>query len=224
MLEASISAMGWPVTHYLIGDVVPQPTGVQNATAAPSGTFHAADGPLNIAANQQHQYERLCHLVGRPDLLDDPRFIDREQRKLHREELNHELNRALRARPALEWENLLARAGVPAARILTVAEAVELEQLAFREFFADLEFPGATHVAPDQRRADHPTGGAARRLRVIGNGLLFDGERLHPTSPPPRLGEHNEGVDELLHRWRTPLAAVRPVPPLEHASQTEVTR
>ena len=40
--------------------------GDQNATAAPSGTFDTADGPLNIAANQQEQFETLCRLIGRP--------------------------------------------------------------------------------------------------------------------------------------------------------------
>ena len=39
--------------------------GDQNATAAPSGTFDAADGPLNIAANRQEQFEVLCRLVDR---------------------------------------------------------------------------------------------------------------------------------------------------------------
>ena len=38
---------------------------VQPATAAPSGAFEAADGPLNIAANKQEQFEILCRLVGR---------------------------------------------------------------------------------------------------------------------------------------------------------------
>src|SRR6185369_14365026 len=129
----------------------------------------------NIAANQQQQYESLCHVVGRTDLLDDPRFADREARKAHRAELNRELNEALSTRPALEWEGLLAAAGVPAARVLSVAEAVSLEQLAYRGFFADLPFPEAPPAgvaAPDPRHGDD-----GRRLRVSSNGLLVDGDR-----------------------------------------------
>src|SRR6185369_14653964 len=63
MLEAAISAMGWAVSNYLVSGAEPQPMGDQNATAAPSGTFDTADGPLNIAANQQEQFERLCRVV-----------------------------------------------------------------------------------------------------------------------------------------------------------------
>jgi crotonobetainyl-CoA:carnitine CoA-transferase CaiB-like acyl-CoA transferase len=175
MLEASLSAMGWAASNYLVSGVPPEPMGDQNATAAPSGTFDTADGPINIAANRQEQFEVLCRLIGRADLVNDERFADREARKANRAALNDEINAALRCRPALEWEQSLSRAGVPAARILTVAQAVELEQLRVRGFFTDLAFPG------------DPT----RTLRVSGNGVHIDGAPLRPESPPPLLGEHN---------------------------------
>jgi crotonobetainyl-CoA:carnitine CoA-transferase CaiB-like acyl-CoA transferase len=188
MLEASLSAMGWAVSNYLVSGVAPEPMGDQNVTAAPSGTFEAGDGPLNIAANRQEQFETLCALVERPELVTDPRFAEREARKLHRDELNEELNKALRLRPALEWERLLSGAGVPAARVLTVAQAVAAEQLAGRGFFTDLPAP--------------PGAAGHDEVRVSGGGVLFDGEQLRPTSPPPVLGEHNSELPGLLERWQ----------------------
>jgi crotonobetainyl-CoA:carnitine CoA-transferase CaiB-like acyl-CoA transferase len=186
MLEAAISAMGWPVSNYLVAGVPPEPTGDQNATAAPSGTFDAADGPLNIAANRQEQFESLCTLVGLPGLIGDPRFADREARKRNRDELNDELNAALRARTAQEWEQVLTAAGVPAARILTVPQATQLDQLAHRGLFTDLPYPD----------------GSGRVLRVTGSGVLFDGEPLRPESPPPLLGQHNGERAVLADQWR----------------------
>lgn len=185
MLEASMSAMGWAVSHYLISGIEPQPTGDQNATAAPSGTFETADGPLNIAANRQAQYETLCRLIERADLLTDPRFADREARKRHRDELNAEINTALRERPAVEWEQSLAAAGVPAARILTVAQAVDLAQLHHRGFFTALPYPD----------------GSGRQMRVSGNGVLIDGAALRPDAPPPLLGQHNGERETLAADW-----------------------
>jgi crotonobetainyl-CoA:carnitine CoA-transferase CaiB-like acyl-CoA transferase len=64
---------------------------------------------------------------------------------------------------------------VPAARILTVPQAVQLEQLRVRGFFTDLPFPGSP----------------GRTLRVSGNGVHVNGAPLRPTAPPPLLGEHN---------------------------------
>jgi crotonobetainyl-CoA:carnitine CoA-transferase CaiB-like acyl-CoA transferase len=185
MLETSISAMGWAVSNYLITGVAPEPTGDQNATAAPSGTFDTAQGPLNIAANPQKQFVTLCDLVGRPDLVDDPRFADREARKHHREELNTELNAALRRRTALEWEQILPAAGVPAARILTVPQALDLTQLAYRGFVTSLPHPD----------------GSDRPVKVTGNGVLVNGEPLRPTAAPPLLGEHNAQREALAARW-----------------------
>jgi crotonobetainyl-CoA:carnitine CoA-transferase CaiB-like acyl-CoA transferase len=186
MLEAAVSAMGWTVSNYLVAGVAPEPMGDQNATAAPSGTFNAADGPLNIAANRQEQFETLCQQVGSPQLIDDPRFADRESRKRNRAVLNAELNAALRGRTALEWEQLLTAVGVPAARVLTVPQAVELDQLAYRGMFTDLPHPGDS----------------GRVVRVTGNGVLVDGEPLRPETPPPLLGQHNGEREMLADQWR----------------------
>jgi crotonobetainyl-CoA:carnitine CoA-transferase CaiB-like acyl-CoA transferase len=195
MLEAALSAMGWAVSNYLVGGVEPVPMGDQNATAAPSGTFETADGPLNIAANRQEQFETLCRLAGRPELVADPRFADREARKTHRAELNDQLNQALRARPAVEWEKLLSAAGVPAARILTVAQAVSEDQLDVRGFLTGVPFPPGTPAEAVARSSDG-------LLRVSGSGVLFDDVPLGPVAAPPVLGEHNDELPALLRRWR----------------------
>lgn len=181
MLEASVSAMGWAVSNYLVSGIETVPMGDQNATAAPSGTFHAVDGPLNIAANRQQQFETLCAIIDRRDLLDDPRFSTRDLRKQNRAALNAEINLALATRTAASWAEEMAAAGVPAAPILSVAQAVESEQLAYREFFSDVPFPG---------RQD-------RVVRTSGNGVHLDGRPLRPQGPPPVLGEHNDELEAL---------------------------
>ncbi|HZM82227.1 MAG TPA: CoA transferase [Candidatus Limnocylindrales bacterium] len=186
MLEASLSAMGWVVSNFLIAGTAPTPMGDQNATAAPSGTFYAADGPVNIAANRQEQFETLCRVIDRPDLLYDHRFLDREDRKRHRDALNHEINMAIRRHPAIDWERALSAAGVPAARILTVPQALELPQLAHRGFLTRLPL------------TDDPD----RTVRVAGNGTLINGEPLRPKASPPRLGEHNDQLKATAARWR----------------------
>lgn len=176
MLEASLSAMGWAASNYLISGVEPKPMGDQNATAAPSGTFRAADGPLNIAANRQEQFETLCKLIGREDLVADERFALREDRKLHRQALNDEINAGLATATAEWWEETLSSHGVPAARILTVAQAIELDQLSHRDFFAEVEVPDRTD----------------EHVRVMSSGVRVDGQSLRPRFRPPLLGEHND--------------------------------
>lgn len=181
LLEVAISAMGWVVSNFLATGVEPQPIANENFTAAPSGAFQAADGLLNIAANQQDQFELLCDVLERADLANDLRFRDAASRKDHRAELKLEIETTLLTRPALVWEELLSAAGVPAARVLRVSDVVALEQLAERQFFYQLPSPTDANAV----------------LTVVGSGVHFDGTPLRALSPPPRLGEHNH---ELLER------------------------
>lgn len=120
MLDATLSAMGWAVSNYLIADVEAKPIGNENMTAAPSGTFLAKDGKINIAANKQEQFVALCNVLDLPHLPSDPRFAERETRKANRIALRAILNDRLQARTALEWEFALNAANVPAGRILSV--------------------------------------------------------------------------------------------------------
>ncbi|WP_030106462.1 CoA transferase, partial [Actinoalloteichus caeruleus] len=174
MLESAITALGWAASNHLIAGRDPVPMGNENATAAPSGTFRTGHGALNIAANKQEQFEAVCRVVGRPDLATDPRFARREDRKTHRLALRDALEAALASHPAEHWENALAEAGVPAARVLDVRQALELDQIAERGFLHDLPHP----ADPD------------RTVRVLGNGVRVDGHASTPSAPPPVLGEH----------------------------------
>jgi crotonobetainyl-CoA:carnitine CoA-transferase CaiB-like acyl-CoA transferase len=173
MLEATLASMGWIVSNYLNGGVVPIPMGNENFTAAPSGTFRTTEGLLNIAANETYQYEKLCDLIGRPDLKTDPRFSDREIRKRNRAAINKEVEGALSARCAAEWESLMIEAGVPAGRVLTVPEILSDPHLKGRQFVTSFETRLGTQ-------------------RVTRGGFDFPDEAAVPSGPAPQLSQHTE--------------------------------
>ncbi|MCK1743196.1 CoA transferase [Bradyrhizobium sp. 139] len=175
LLEATVAAMGWVVSNHLNAGVEPQPIGNENFTAAPSGTFRTATGPLNISANEQKQYQALCDLIGRPDLKTDPRFAGREMRKVNRAALNTELNKALSCKPADEWEAQMNLAGVPAGCVLTVSQVLQQPQLLERGFVETL--------APEQD--------GAQPLRITRPGFRLDEEFSVPL-PPATLGADTE--------------------------------
>ncbi|UFW88182.1 CoA transferase [Bradyrhizobium barranii] len=175
LLEATVAAMGWAVSNHLNAGVEPQPIGNENFTAAPSGTFRTATGPLNISANEQKQYQSLCDLIGRPDLKTDPRFAGREMRRVNRAALSTELNKALSCKTAEEWEAQMNLAGVPAGRVLTVSQVLQQPQLLERGFVETL--------APEQD--------GAQPLRITRPGFRLDEEFSVP-SPPATLGADTE--------------------------------
>jgi len=180
MLDSMLVTMGWVVSNFLIAGIEPRPMGNSNFTAAPSGAFNTGGGLLNIAANKQEQFKTLAHAIGREDLLADPRFAGREERKRNREELTSELEAALSARPASEWEIALSRIGIPAGRVLSVPEALAHPQVAHRELLQTL---------PDVPGVDRP-------VTLTRAGFKLSGADPVVRSPPPRLGAHTE---DILH-------------------------
>src|SRR6476659_578313 len=139
MLESTLVGMGWVVSNWLIAGVRPQPLGNENMTASPSGTFRTGAGLLNIAANQQQQFEALCKLIGRPELTSDARFAGREDRKRYRAELSMEIEQALAARPAADWSALMNKNGVPAGEVLDVPSVLEHPQIVERALLSTFE-------------------------------------------------------------------------------------
>jgi crotonobetainyl-CoA:carnitine CoA-transferase CaiB-like acyl-CoA transferase len=178
MLESMLSALGWPVSNWLTAGVEPRPAGNDNMTAAPSGTFRTGGGLLNIAANKQEQFDALARLIGRPDLVEDPRFADREARKANRAALTDEIEAALAAGDAAAWEARLNAAGVPAGRVLTIPEVLEEPQVRDRDLLHRFD------TVP----------GTDRPLTVLRGGFLVDGAAPAPGLPPPRLGAHQTEV------------------------------
>jgi len=179
MLEAALSSMTWVISEQLISGRDAMRHGNDNAASSPSGTFYASDGPINIATNTQKQFEALCHACERDDLIADPRFSSRTERKTHRRELSAEIDAALSARRAEEWEVLFADISVPAGRLLNVDQALHQDHIKERGLVHDVEVG---------------LGGRAS-VQVLGSGVHVNGETLRPSSPPPRLGQH---TDEIL--------------------------
>jgi formyl-CoA transferase len=193
MLEAVLATMGWVVSNHLVAGVAPRPQGNENPTSAPSGTFQCADAPLNIAANTDAQWQRLAALLERAELLSDPRFATREDRKTNRHALRAELETVLTARPAQEWAEALTAAGVPAGAVMTVPEILAHPQVAGRGFI------GRFTDVPD-------VDGALDLVRI---GARIDGQHPGVAAPPPQLGEHTEDILQSLGYSAETIAAMR---------------
>ena len=178
MLESTIATMGWVVSNYLIAGKLPQPGGNDNFTASPSGSFQTGDGLINIAANKQEQFEALCRIVNRVDIVTDKRFAHRQARLDNRGLLTAILERALKSKSAAEWRALLNEAGVPAGEVLTVPDALSHPQVAERGMIARFD------NAP----------GVNRDIDIAQTGVKLDGRAPKTDSPPPMLGENTEAI------------------------------
>jgi CoA:oxalate CoA-transferase len=166
------------VSNFLMTGQTPMPMGNQNRTACPSGAFRTGDGLLNIAANKQAHWESVARVLGLEHLLEDPRFKGREARKSNRDTLNALIEERLAVRTAAEWEEALNEAGVPTGRVLSVPEAMALDQV--------------RHRALTRTYASVP--GVDRPITVLSGGFLLEDEGRFDLAPPPALGQHTDEV------------------------------
>jgi len=179
MLEAVMATMDWVVSNYLIADKRPEPFGNENFTASPSGAFRTGEGLINIATNKQEQFEAVCRVVGREDIIGDERFRERQSRLDHRLELKEIIEDAMRAKSGDEWVELLNQAGVPAGPVLTVPGALHHPQIAERGMVGRFE----------------NVPGVGKDIHLVRTGFKVDGRPPQVDAPPPRLGQH---TDEIL--------------------------
>ncbi len=177
MLESVLTTMGWAVSNLLMHQVEPTRVGNENMTSAPSGTFQTRDGLINIAANQDRQWEQLVAVLDAPALKEDARYQSREHRKANRYALKADLEAILSRRSTEEWMTEFQAANIPAGPVLSVREALELKQIQVREFTQKI-------------RQDHPSD----TIDVVTNGFLLNGERLKPESPVEVLGESTASI------------------------------
>ncbi len=177
LLDSIMPLMGWVAANLLIGGKDPVPMGNDNFTAAPSGAFKTQDGYINIAANQQVQWENLTDVVGVPELKTDPRFQERDTRKANRKELTPLIEAKLTQDTTARWVEALNAKGIPSGDILGLKDALTSPQVKHRETIATVNEPELGD------------------LQLFNMSAKFSATPASIDSPPPRLSAN---TDEIL--------------------------
>ncbi|HEY5334633.1 MAG TPA: CoA transferase [Mycobacteriales bacterium] len=118
--------------------------GIASVAVAPSGVFRTGDGYLVLAAYVPKHWRLLCAAIDRPDLLDDPRFVDQAQRTRHLANLFATLEETFATASAADWEGRLQAAGVMAVRANNWGDVVSSPTFAQRGVAVLAESEGVT--------------------------------------------------------------------------------
>lgn len=183
MLDTTMVMMSSVLGQILISGAAPERTGNRGFSGAPTAdTFETGDGQITIGAVQQNQVARLFRALGLADLLEDERFALPDARMVNQDALQAELSRAFAGRTAVEWEEILNHAGVPAGKVRSVPEALELDQIAGRDLFLDAETanPAVPHA------------------KILGAGFRFAHDGPGHSGKVPALGEHTDEVLAMI--------------------------
>lgn len=176
LLDSIMPLMGWVAANLLIGKQQPVLMGNENFTAAPSGTFRTRDGFINIAANEQKQWEALTDVLGIPELKTDPRFQARDTRKANRRLLTPILEERLAQNTTAYWVETLNGKQIPSGEILSLEEALSQPQIQHRGTIQSVD---VSDVGP---------------VKVFNLSAKFQKTPANVDAPPPHLSEHTEGI------------------------------
>lgn len=178
MLDAAVAMMVSVAGPFLLAGVRPAKTGnLGYSRSATADTFPTMDGELTLGVTRQDQFATLCRALGREDLLADPSFADKWLRQTHRAALRAEIVAALAARSAIDWEQALGAAGLAAAAVRDLPEALAMPHLRERE--AVLPLDGA---------------GPAGMPAAVGAGFRCGEDGAAVRAPAPGLGAHTHEI------------------------------
>jgi formyl-CoA transferase len=177
LYESIFSLLEGALPEYSLLDVVRQPTGSGLPTAAPSNTYRTRDDDwIIIAANSEPILHRLAHLIGRPDILSDPRFTSNDRRVANAKALDAIITEWTMTQTAAEAEAALEAADVPSCKIYTIADCARDPHFRSRGMIRPVNDPGLGEPL-------HP-----------GVVPKFAGASEIAIKPGPALGAHTDEV------------------------------
>ena len=173
MLETALAWQGLSFANAEAGVGWPVRMGLQGPLLVPNGGFDTADGKLVLTIGTQLQFSRFCQVLGREDLMEDPRFSNNEGRMANKAAFVATVTETLRTRSRKEWNELLTAVDVPNSPLQNLGESVD---------HAQVQATGILQDSPDGS------------FRLIGTPLQFNGERPPFDRLAPALGEANQDV------------------------------
>ncbi|HEV7915332.1 MAG TPA: CoA transferase [Albitalea sp.] len=176
LMETGVSWMSLFLGHCMGAGVVGGRLGDVTPMSAPYESFRTRDAAVLITAGNDKLFAALCHALGLPELIADPRFVSNSQRVANRPVLHDLLEARTSALGSTECVALLRHAGAPCSVIHTVDAVLQQEQVAAMGMIRSLPAP---HL-PDFRTVDLP--------------LSIDGDKADLRSAPPLLAAHTGEV------------------------------
>jgi len=176
LMEAAVQQTYWQAAIWFATGVNPGPTGSAHILTAPYQAFPTQDGWINVGGANQPNWERIARAIGRPELIDDPRFRTNADRMRNLEALTPLVAERLRTRPSAEWIRKLEAEGVPVGPVNRIGDMLADPQVKAREMVVEV---------------DHPSAG---RVSALGLPIKFSETPGAVRRAAPLLGEHTREV------------------------------
>ncbi len=141
LLDVGVAAMANQALNYLATGTAPSRMGNTHPNIVPYQVFPTRDGHVVIAVGNDAQFRRLCGVLGREDLADDPAYATNRDRVGNRALLVPILEAALKTDTTVSWVERLEAAGIPGGPVNTLTGVFDDPQIKARGMELSLDDP-----------------------------------------------------------------------------------
>jgi formyl-CoA transferase len=181
LLDPLFSVLGPQAANYRLSGKVKPRTGSRSTNSGPRNAYKCKDGLyVGLSASTQKMAERVFRSIGRPELIDDPRYRSNAERVKHAEELDAIIGAFIAQRTQADNVAFFEAAEVTIGPIYDITQILEDPHVLERELLAEY---------PDADMGAFPMHHVVPRLSATPGSIR---------TPAPRLGEHNEELLKAL--------------------------
>lgn len=177
LFDPIYSILGPTAANYALSGTVPQRTGSRSSQTAPRNVYRTADGRyVALSASMQAMAERLFRAIGKPELLDDPRFRTNSDRVANNDALDPIVADFMASKTQAALLEIFEAADV------TVGPVAEIDQLMDHPYINDR---AVIVEVPDEEVGRLPMHTVVPRLSETPGAIR---------TPAPDLGQHNAEI------------------------------
>lgn len=176
MVDGLFAVLESAVARYTMTGKIPGPLGGAHPSITPFEAFRTKDSWIIMAAGNDVLLAKLCGILGRDDLVHDPRFDNNHLRTENQPELSAVLTAEITKKTTAEWVVICEKAGIPYSKINNMKEICEDPIIRHRNMLVTVDQPG---IGP---------------VRIAGSPIHLSETPGEVRSPAPLLGEHSAQV------------------------------
>ena len=177
LLEAGLAWSIWEFGAFFGCGEIPSATGTRHRRSAPYQAYRSSDGYVTVGANGDNLWKAFAiQVCGKPQWLEDPRFLTPAVRVQNADVLEQEIEEVLTAQSTAHWVEKLDAAGVPGGPVYTYEQTLNDPQVKARRMVVDIE---------------HPKIGW---MKTLGLPVKSSGDLTAIRRPAPTHGQHTREV------------------------------
>ena len=178
LVDTTVGVLANQGLNFLASGKIPARIGNAHPNIVPYQVFPVADGFIIIATGNDSQYQKLCGVLGAPELAKHPNYIDNKARLTNRADIVDKLSALTAKFKMQDLADKLEAVGVPAGPINTLDQVFEDPHVKHRGMKLDIP-------------SDHAKGGTIPGIRTP---IIVDGKPMDSGHPAPRLGQHTAEI------------------------------